>query len=86
MSRRNEKYGELHEVARRAADRLQGCAQVAEHLVSLRGKIVLADQITIAIESGLAGDEDDAAGADLDDLRIARRRAELGRIEAPNRL
>ena len=48
-------------------------------------EIILADQIAIGVHSGLAGNEDDAAGHDLDDLRITRRRAEFGRIDAVDR-
>jgi hypothetical protein len=56
-----------------------------EHLRRLRGKIALADDIAVAIEGGLAGDEDDPTGGYLNNLRITRRRAELGRIDAGDR-
>jgi hypothetical protein len=60
--------GELDQVARRAADRLQGDVQVAKHLLGLCREVVLADQRPVAIERGLPGDEDDAARAHLDNL------------------
>jgi hypothetical protein len=41
-----------------------------------------ADHIAVAIERGLAGDEDDAPRLYLDDLRVAGRRSEFGRIDA----
>jgi hypothetical protein len=37
--------------------------------------------MAVLAERGLPCDEDDAAGADLDDLRIAGRGAEFGRID-----
>jgi hypothetical protein len=46
-----------------------------KYLRRLGGKIMLADQIAIGIERGLSGDEDDALGADVDDLGIAGRGA-----------
>src|SRR6195256_2085533 len=80
-----EEHRQLHEIACGASARLQGKAEVAKYLFCLDGKIILADQAAIPVECGLAGDENDAAGGDLDDLRIAGRRAELGRIDAGNR-
>ena len=52
--------------------------EVCKHLLRLCGEIMPADHIAVAVERGLAGDEDDTACADLDDLGIARRRAESG--------
>jgi hypothetical protein len=63
---------------------LQGCTQISKDLISLRRKVVPSDQLAIAIKGGLAGYEDYAAGAHVNDLRIAWRGAKLGRIDAPN--
>jgi hypothetical protein len=46
---------------------------------------ILADDIAVFIERGLSCDEDDAAGADVDDLRIAGRGAEFGRVDPDDR-
>jgi hypothetical protein len=73
-----EEDGQFREIACGAADRKQGCSQVSEDLVSLRWKIVFSDQRAVAINSGLAGDEDDATGPHVHDLRIAGRGAKLG--------
>src|SRR5208282_2878273 len=86
ISHVSEEDGELDEVARRAAHRAQGCTQVSEDLLSLRCKVIFPNQRAVAIKSGLAGDEDDAAGPHVHDLRIAGRGAKLWGIEAPNRL
>ncbi len=80
-----EEHRQLHQIGRRASARLQRHAEIVKHLRRLCRKIGLADHMAAGIERGLAGDEDDPAGADLDDLRIARRGAELGRIDAGNR-
>src|SRR5271168_4933405 len=80
-----KEYGQLHEIARRAADRLQSRPQIEEHLGGLRRKIVLSDQSAVPIEGGLACYYDETTCANLHDLRIAGRRAEFGRIDAPNR-
>ena len=47
---------------------LQRSGEVAKHLRRLGFKIILADHIAVPIERGLAGNEDEAASADLDDL------------------
>jgi hypothetical protein len=44
---------------------------VLEHLLGLRGKIILANDIAIRIDGGLACNEENAVGCDFDDLRIA---------------
>ena len=76
-----EEYRQLHQIGGRASAGLQRDRKVVEHLRRLRGKIASADDIAGAIERGLAGDEDDPAGGDIDDLRIAGRRAEFRRID-----
>jgi hypothetical protein len=56
--------------------------EIIEHLRRLRSKVALADDLAGAVDRGLAGDEDEAAGADFDHLRVARRRAQFGRVDA----
>ena len=80
-----EEHGPLDQVGRRAASRAQGDVEVAEDLGGLGGEVAPADELPLAVEGGLARDGDDAARPDLDDLRVARRRAEFGRVDAPDR-
>lgn len=58
--------------------RLQAIVRLRNTLLRPRGKVVSADHIAVAVDRGLAGDEDEAAGGDVDDLGIARRCAEFG--------
>jgi hypothetical protein len=74
----------VHPLACRAPARLQGHGEIAKHLSCLRGEIILANQIAVVIERGQAGNEDNAAGADVDNLGIAGRCAEFRRIDAGN--
>lgn len=76
--------GQLHQVVRRAAGGLQRRTQIPEHLLGLGREIVAPDQFAITIERSLAGDENQPARPDVDDLRIAGRCAEFGRIEMPD--
>ena len=72
-----EQFGPLSDTVRQRLEAWPG-----KHLIGLGGEIILADDIAGHVKRGLAGDEDDAAAADLDHLRITRRGAEFGRIDA----
>src|ERR1700730_72055 len=77
-----EEHRQLDQIGRGASAGLQRDREIVEHLRRLGGKIASADDIAVAIERGLTGDEDDPAGGYLNDLRIARRCAEFRRIDA----
>src|SRR5260370_20908326 len=64
-------------VARRAAGRREREAEIAKNLVRLRLDIVAADEVAVAVERGLPGDEHQPRPADLDHVRIPRRRCQL---------
>src|SRR5262249_25377677 len=76
---------ELDQIRGGAPNRLECQAQVAKDLIRLRGKIVLSDQFAVGSDGGLPGNEDHAAGLDLDQLRVAGRRGKPRRIDAPDR-
>ncbi len=68
---------EPDEVARRAAGRRKRIAEIAKHLVRLRLEIVSADEVAVAVERGLPGDENERPAARLDHVRVAQRRRQL---------
>jgi hypothetical protein len=80
-----EEHRQLHQVGCRAAGRPQRHFEVGEYLGCLCAKIILADHVAVMVEGGLAGNENDAAGANIDDLGVTGRCAEFGRIDPDDR-
>src|SRR4029077_4408018 len=52
---------EFHDVTRRATDRGESQPEIAEDLIGLRLEVPFADELSLRIESDLAGDIDEAS-------------------------
>jgi hypothetical protein len=72
--------GQFDQIACCTPDRLQGYAQISEYLRRLRSKITIANEFAFFVKRSLTRDEDDATGANVDNLGITGWRAKFRRI------